>query len=105
MFVFQYQARPLDPQSCADTNPAAYNLTNVTTSCLVTAPPSTSTNSTAPKSICNDPDSYLFWDNAHPTAKGHELLASGLASLLSLMDLLPSNPSPPPRSGGHIKGD
>ncbi len=30
-----------------------------------------------------DPDTYLFWDDLHPTTKGHEILAQTAASLLA----------------------
>lgn len=38
-----------------------YGFDNVTQGCLTTA--------------CTTPDQYLFWDNLHPTTKGHELIA------------------------------
>src|SRR3984957_1955086 len=30
-----------------------------------------------------DPDTYLFWDDLHPTTKGHEILAQTAASMLT----------------------
>jgi outer membrane lipase/esterase len=30
-----------------------------------------------------NPDTYLFWDDLHPTTKGHNILAQGAASLLA----------------------
>ena len=45
--------------------PAAYGLTNVTDACLTTA--------------CTTPDSYLFWDDFHPTARVHEIAAQQFA--------------------------
>jgi phospholipase/lecithinase/hemolysin len=30
-----------------------------------------------------DPDTYLFWDDLHPTTKGHEILAQTAASILT----------------------
>ncbi|MBI1396694.1 MAG: PEP-CTERM sorting domain-containing protein [Betaproteobacteria bacterium] len=49
-------------------NPAAFGLTNVTDACLasVTATP------------CAQPDSYLFWDDAHPTTRGAQIIADAL---------------------------
>ena len=52
-------------------NPAAFGFTNVTTPCFTGV------------SICANPDSFLFWDNVHPTEAGHELLARYAALLLS----------------------
>jgi phospholipase/lecithinase/hemolysin len=40
--------------------------------------------------ICNDPDSYLFWDATHPTTAGHRVIAAAVLSLL-----------PPQRARGH----
>jgi phospholipase/lecithinase/hemolysin len=44
-------------------NSAAYGLTNVTTACF---------NGT---SVCADPSKYLYFDDFHPTAKVHALVA------------------------------
>lgn len=47
------------------TNPQQFGFTNVTNSCvsLVLTP-------------CSNPDEYLFWDDFHPTTKGHQVLAN-----------------------------
>lgn len=45
-------------------DPAAYGLTNVDDNCLATA--------IDPLTGC---DTHLFWDDLHPTAAGHELIA------------------------------
>lgn len=42
-------------------NPGNYNLTNVTQGCLLVQ--------------CQNPNQFLFWDDIHPTTKGHQLLA------------------------------
>ncbi len=54
-------------------DPAAYDLTSVTTACL--------TPNEAPFS-CQQPDEYLFWDGIHPTKAAHALLAQLAASVL-----------------------
>jgi outer membrane lipase/esterase len=45
------------------TDPAAYGISNVADACL------------DPPAICPDPDSYMFWDNVHPTATIHAEIA------------------------------
>lgn len=49
-------------------NPAAYGFGNVTSACMegVLGLPGTE---------CSDPDSYLFWDSMHPSARAHDLIA------------------------------
>jgi phospholipase/lecithinase/hemolysin len=50
-------------------SPAKYSLVNVTSSCQ------------GDKSV--DPDTYLFWDDLHPTTKGHNILALATAGILN----------------------
>jgi outer membrane lipase/esterase len=52
--------------NAATTNPARFGLTNVTQPCL----------NTATGAICANPDTYLFWDELHPTAAGHRLISA-----------------------------
>ena len=47
-------------------NPGAFGLTNVTDACF---------NQTT-LSVCSTPDTYFYLDGVHPTAKGHQILAS-----------------------------
>jgi phospholipase/lecithinase/hemolysin len=49
-------------------SPSSYSLANVTGS------------SQGASTI--DPDTYLFWDDLHPTTKGHQILAQTAARLL-----------------------
>jgi len=49
-------------------DPEAYGLLNVTDSCLTPA--------VQVGAICDDPDSYLFWDGIHPTRAAHLLIAN-----------------------------
>ncbi len=44
-------------------NPEEFELTNVTEACL-----------NAPGGFCGDTDAYLFWDELHPTTRGHRIL-------------------------------
>lgn len=48
-------------------NPSAYGLTDVQNACLTSDP-------------CANPDSFLFWDDFHPTTHGHAILASAFAA-------------------------
>ncbi|MCW5621203.1 MAG: SGNH/GDSL hydrolase family protein [Burkholderiales bacterium] len=50
----------------------AFGFTNVTDACLPTAGPFPIG---AP---CDDPDSYLFWDDIHPTARAHRILGNAM---------------------------
>jgi len=45
-------------------NPAAFGLSNVTNACVA--------------GVCMNDSSYLFWDGIHPTAAGHELIATAM---------------------------
>jgi len=50
-------------------SPAAFGLSNVTEACYTG-------DYSGGGTVCSDPDSYLFWDEIHPTGKSHRLLAS-----------------------------
>jgi phospholipase/lecithinase/hemolysin len=54
-------------------NPAAFDLTNVTTACV--------TPNVAPFT-CKPADEFLFWDGIHPTTVGHAILARETANVL-----------------------
>lgn len=47
-------------------NPGAFGFSNITTPCL----------NAATGAVCSNPDSFLFFDNVHPTAAGHRGLAA-----------------------------
>lgn len=49
-------------------NPDAYGLTNVTDKCF----------DVKTGEVCDNPDGYLFWDNAHETTYAHSLLADDI---------------------------
>jgi phospholipase/lecithinase/hemolysin len=46
-------------------DPAAFGITNTTEPCV----------NLAANTVCTNPDQYLFWDDVHPTARAHEILA------------------------------
>ena len=52
-------------------NPGAYGLTNVTDACFDPGNPGP---------VCATPDQYLFFDDLHPSARGHQILAESLAA-------------------------
>jgi phospholipase/lecithinase/hemolysin len=57
-------------------NPGDFGLTNAIDACMVgffVAPPPDE-----PSSQCKTPDTYLFWDQIHPSATGHTYLAAGM---------------------------
>jgi cholinesterase len=51
-------------------NPGAYGFTNVTDACFVASV----------SSVCSTPGQYLFWDDIHPSARAHEILAANFAA-------------------------
>ncbi|MGR8931702.1 MAG: SGNH/GDSL hydrolase family protein [Gammaproteobacteria bacterium] len=53
-------------------NPAAYGFTNVADACVGIAV------------VCGDPDSYIYWDDFHPTTHLHALMASALLGQVPL---------------------
>lgn len=54
-------------------NPDRFGLTNVSEPCF---------NRTA-GTLCSNPNQYLFWDELHPTTRGHELIAQYAASVIN----------------------
>jgi phospholipase/lecithinase/hemolysin len=51
-------------------DPEAYGFTNVTDPCWTGNFTDLSSGT-----LCSDPDEYLYWDMAHPTAAGHRIIA------------------------------
>jgi phospholipase/lecithinase/hemolysin len=51
-------------------DPAAFGLTDVADPCY------------NGKTVCSNPNQYLFWDDVHPTARGHQILADSIGSAL-----------------------
>lgn len=67
-FPVQIHVYPLDRvfENIIET-PGAFGFSNVTEPCLDGLTP------------CGDPDGYLFWDDTHPNAVAHEMLAQNFA--------------------------
>ena len=59
-------------------SPAKYGIANVTDSCLNLNTDSSGNYLKAQKArvICSNADTFMFWDNLHPTTKMHEILAT-----------------------------
>ncbi|KAJ3234453.1 hypothetical protein HDU81_001409 [Chytriomyces hyalinus] len=77
----------------------AFELTNTWSRCL----------SEDKKTPCSDPHSYLFWDDLHPTTKGHAIIAQAAYNALtnSSSHFVPKevNSLPPPPGGINLKMD
>jgi phospholipase/lecithinase/hemolysin len=58
-------------------DPSAYGLSNVTQPCL------TGEVNYAGGTPCANPSQYLFWDQLHPTAAGHEIVANSALALVA----------------------
>jgi len=66
--IFQVDVFSLFMRIAAD--PAAYSFTNIS--------------ATSQGNYTVDPDTYLFWDDIHPTTRGHNLLAEAAIKALSV---------------------
>ncbi|MDZ8056449.1 MAG: SGNH/GDSL hydrolase family protein [Aulosira sp. ZfuVER01] len=56
----------------AISNPAKFDFTNVTSSCLSNV------------TTCSNPDKFLFWDGIHPTTAAHRILADAALKAISI---------------------
>jgi len=75
----------LNTYSLLDTivgDPAGFGFTNVTQPCVTGASPDY-TGGTACASTLAEQDKYLFWDNLHPTAAGHAIVAAAALDLVT----------------------
>ena len=68
-------------------DPAAFGFTNVTDACLDGDP-------FTGGSVCANPAAHLFWDELHPTAAGHTLLATLAAAALPPLIIIRGDESP-----------
>ena len=69
--MFGLDIREFDTFSLLDqvvANPGAFGFTNVTDPCVLEG------------TVCQDPSQYLFWDEVHPTAAAHQVLADAFAA-------------------------
>lgn len=70
--LFGAEVTVFDAQALFDdisTNPGVYGLTNTSQPCIQPS---------APSFQCNNPEQYLYWDNIHPTAAVHRILANAV---------------------------
>jgi outer membrane lipase/esterase len=58
-------------------NPTSYGFTNVTAPCL------TGAIDYSGGTVCATPNQYLFWDELHPTAAGHAIIADAVLPLVT----------------------
>lgn len=58
-------------------NPPLFGLANTTEPCF---------NEANSPTVCENPDSYLFWDNKHPTTRAHQLIADRVYRLIAVPD-------------------
>jgi outer membrane lipase/esterase len=56
--------------------PESYGLQNTTTPCLSFG--------VVAKTVCDEPDAYLFWDAIHPTHAAHRILANEALELINM---------------------
>ena len=73
--VFDLNAYGLVDQAVSD--PSQFGLTDVTNPCYVGS-------YTGGGSVCSSPNGYLFWDDLHPTAFGHAVLAKSAYNLINV---------------------
>lgn len=78
---FDFNGLFLDTVENAD----SFGFTNVTNSCLGDFTPPFDFDF----SVCDDPDSYLFWDDFHPTTQANEIVASAVLTQLQASKSVP----------------
>mgnify|MGYP006201951823 CR=1 FL=1 len=78
--MFRFDVAGLFNQALGD--PASFGLTNVTDAAAPGLEPGASSYDTS--QIATNPDEYLFWDDVHPTAAVHAVLAEQMLLLFAL---------------------
>ena len=78
--MFRFDVAGLFNQALGD--PASFGLTNVTDAAAPGLEPGASSYDTS--QIATNPDEYLFWDDVHPTAAVHAVLAEHMLLLFAL---------------------
>ncbi|MDZ8087509.1 MAG: SGNH/GDSL hydrolase family protein [Nostoc sp. DedQUE12b] len=68
--IIQLDVKSLYQEAIA--NPAKFDFTNVTSSCLSNV------------TTCSNPDKFLFWDGIHPTTAAHRILADAALKAISI---------------------
>lgn len=81
--------------------PGAFGFSNVTAPCLVKRP--------SGFDVCETPGRYVFWDDIHPTAHGHQLIASAAIAAYQLAapagGTMTAAPDRSPRVPGSLVDD
>jgi phospholipase/lecithinase/hemolysin len=85
--IIPFQVSSLFEQTLAD--PSKFGFTNTTEACL-----------NPNVGICPDPNQYLFWDQIHPTAATHQVIADAAFNTLQAQAV----PAPPATVGLLIMG-
>jgi phospholipase/lecithinase/hemolysin len=78
--IYQFDTTNLFSRTLAD--PKAFGLTNVTSSAAPGLSPGDTTYNTS--QIVSNPNEYMFWDDVHPTAAVHAILAQRALDLFRL---------------------
>ena len=63
-------------------NAASLGFTDLTTPCYTGAVAGSATTAGNVSAVCDNPDSHLFWDGVHPTARSHQLWGQAVAAQL-----------------------
>lgn len=73
--IFQFDTYTFLNGVIANPSDPDYRLTDIQNACLTSEP-------------CASPDSFLYWDDFHPTTRGHAILASAFASAVPESEMM-----------------